>query len=53
MAEHKEMAAVLVFMEADGAEFKFKLGFDARSPIDAKIDFLEEFGGAALRRGPR
>jgi hypothetical protein len=41
-----------LFAEAEGAEFKFKLGFDARSPISATIDFLEEFGNAALDEIP-
>ena len=41
-----------LFSEASGAGFKFKLGFDARSPIDVKIDFLEEFGSSALDEVP-
>ncbi|WFT97009.1 phospholipase D-like domain-containing protein [Bradyrhizobium barranii] len=41
-----------LFAETDGAGFKFKLGFDARSPIGATIDFLEEFGNAALDEIP-
>ncbi|MEA2899261.1 MAG: hypothetical protein QOJ84_4876 [Bradyrhizobium sp.] len=37
-----------LFAEASGAGFKFKLGFDARSTINVKLDFLEEFGNAAF-----
>ncbi|MER9657925.1 phospholipase D-like domain-containing protein [Mesorhizobium sp. M0152] len=36
-----------LFAETCGAGFTFKLGFDARTPIGADIDFLQEFGNAA------
>jgi hypothetical protein len=41
-----------LFAEASGTGFKFKLGFDARSPINVKVDFLEEFGNAAMDEVP-
>ncbi|ASY70744.1 phospholipase D [Sinorhizobium fredii CCBAU 83666] len=33
-----------LFAEASGVGFKFRLGFDARTPIGVKVDFLEELG---------
>ncbi|CAN7510270.1 phospholipase D-like domain-containing protein [Phenylobacterium sp. LjRoot225] len=36
-----------LFAEASGAHFKFRLGFDARTPIGVRVDFLEEFGNTA------
>ena len=36
-----------LFAEASGVGFKFKLGFDARTPIGVKVDFLEELGNDA------
>lgn len=35
------------FAESSGVGFKFRLGFDARSPIGVNVDFLEEFGNDA------
>lgn len=36
-----------LFAQTSGAGFTFKLGFDARTPIGADIDFLQEYGSAA------
>lgn len=36
-----------LFAQTSGAGFTFKLGFDARTPIGADIDFLQEYGNAA------
>lgn len=41
-----------LFAEASGAGFTFKLGFDARTAIGVNVDFLEEFGNAALDEVP-
>ncbi|MDX8501802.1 phospholipase D-like domain-containing protein [Mesorhizobium sp. VK4C] len=36
-----------LFAQTSGAGFTFRVGFDARTPVAADIDFLQEYGNAA------